>query len=239
MSSAQLIVALCVVLIVIIVFYLITSKHKEHLTTPDAASSPSEFKFPAAGGRLPNGLIFTKQMKDDYEAFGIGNPIFVPRNNEINGSLQNLVTDPKATPEDVIWVLNLILTDQLYNPYIEDNTSLLYPILNMSMYYNLPKSNIDLFSAVRNLGGNISRFPVDVEAVVATLNKLIVVLSSANLSQLQANAMKVMGPQHNLKVTLKHGENQLRAIISQLQTCAALLQRSSAYWQAASTASKK
>lgn len=58
MSSAQLLVALCVVLIVVIVFYVATSRHKEHLTAPEASifipTAADMMQLPAGYPKQPN-----------------------------------------------------------------------------------------------------------------------------------------------------------------------------------------
>lgn len=237
MSSAQLIVALCVVLILVIVFYLVTSKRKESFGP--MASGPGEFKLPAAGTRLSDGSIFTKQMRDEYKAFGVGNPFFVTNNNDINASLKKMAANPKTIPDDVLAVLYRIMWQQLFDPLSPNNYSLLYPVLNMDV---VPSRSKSLYNAIFEVSNNFSIIP-SVTNVVKTVNALIPVLSSANLSQLQADAVQAIGPdagpQYKFPNSIAQSENQLRAIISQLQTCVVLLQKSVANWRQTHAASKK
>jgi hypothetical protein len=80
MSSAQLLVALCVVLILVIVFYLVTSKRKERLTSPDAASifvptAVDMMQLPVGYPKMPNIYYLKnpvpvgKHLPPNYHAF--------------------------------------------------------------------------------------------------------------------------------------------------------------------------
>lgn len=222
----SLLIALCVVLIALIVFYIATSDRAGKCTMV-AKPKSGKIRFPAIGTVLPDGSIFTEQLRNEYEMFGVGNPFFVTNNGKINAALA-----AKPTRGQIIAILNTIMEKQLYNPYSPNNYSLLYPILNSSSTYQIPQSAQKLNSAILavcDMIGEGSQSSVANSKLINSLNNLITVLSQLSqnnlLAQLQADAeaASIMGPRHRFRETLTRANNQLAAIISQLRTCAALL----------------